>query len=127
MKATWKSALYRLCIVNNMLILPLGQWTTSSHQLWKYMIEEETGRLLKYDGTDQWVHYNTRKTMYKRRCRKSHPTAPGIPVKVSVLPVGYKVINNNKVSAITVDHENTKISVCTMLRKSTRLSGVGGL
>ena len=106
MKATWKSALRRLCIVNNLLILPLGQWTTSSHQLWKYMIEEENGRLLKYDGTDQWIHYNTSKTIYTRRCHKSHPKAPGIPVKVSVLPIGYRVLNNNQVNRRKLDDKN---------------------
>ena len=70
------------------------------------MIEEESGRLLKHDGIDQWVHYNTSKTIYTRRCHKSYPKAPGISVKVSVLPVGYKVLNNNQVTRRKLDDQD---------------------
>ena len=105
MKATWKSAMHRLCLVNNYLIRPLGQWTDTSHQLWNYMIEEEGGRLLRYDGNEQWAHYTINATTYTRRSHRVHPRSPGIPVQVLVLPIGYKVITTDHVLVRTTNRD----------------------
>ena len=104
MKSTWNAAMHRLCSVGNNLLRPLGPWKSVSHQIWKYMIEEEEGRLLRYDGQAQWAHYNTDTNIYTRRSHEESPIKSGIPVKVLITPIGYKISS--------IEHIDIKKHLC---------------
>ena len=97
MKDMWKAAMNRLCSIGSTLVCTLGGWEKPSHQIWPYMKEVPDGTLLRYVEESQWCHYRTDEGIYMRQGRKLHPTVGGIPVDVTVTPVGYKISNDDRV------------------------------
>ena len=61
------------------------------------MKEVPEGTLLRYADQTQWGHYRTDEGMYMRQGRKMYPKVGGIPVDVVVTPVGYKIVNGERI------------------------------
>ena len=82
------------------------------------MMEETSGRILRYDSGRQWGHYYTRDRVYTRRGQRLHPETHGLPIEVIVTPIGYKIkpnINNFNEppisNDITIAHDWAKASI----------------
>jgi len=98
--------LKRLCYNDNSLIRPLGHWKNPSTQIWPFMIESTSKILLCSNHNDQWAHYRNGRNIYPKIRAPTGGTVIGYPVKVSITPTGYKIIETNIRQLPNIYHQN---------------------
>ena len=87
----WKKYITKLCHRDECLITTLGKWTGKSHQLWKYMVQEDKMYLLRTIDGIQTKHCRSGTMDYQKKGRFMLEPEAGIPTKCCSIPIGYRI------------------------------------
>ena len=87
---TWAKYIVKLGHGDGNLITTLGRWTGKSHQLWKYMLDEEKMYLLRTIDGHQKKHRRMGNVTYEKEGRHMLEVESGVPTKCCSIPVGYR-------------------------------------